>query len=256
MNSKPEGTNRPEWFTIGDQLMEPVVRELSGTVRSIQQSDLDLKTACEAAGLHFVQCVDTSIQVNKRGLHAIAVSLVRQCMEALSVVDAGLQRPGLRDELVRAWLDEKITAGGIRKRLDAEVWANYGEGLWGESWSEFMSEFSQAVHPYAHYTQLLQGWQFAHLSDQLFKSQDGSYTTYMSIGPDTYDTTKATRITLLHMILEWVAGRMVLANGHAQELAARIGALGEALAEAEWLGGGKTPWHQEFWPHMFDKPVS
>ena len=247
--------HKPEWFTIGDQIMGPIVGELDGALKSASQSDLNLKTACEVAGLHFVQCVDTSAEVNKSGMHAIAVSLVRQCLEALSVAEAGLQSEDLRDQLVRAWLDEKITAGGIRKRLEKEVWGDYGNGLWHETWSEFMSEFTQAVHPYAHYTQLLQGWQFAHLQQRISKEADGSLLTYMTFGPKTYDATKATRITMLHMILAWIAGRMLIASGHARGLQQDINALGRALAEAEWLGGGKAPWHQEFWPHMFDKPI-
>lgn len=249
---KPQ--THPEWFTRGDRILGPILLNLHEVLRSLPEPDLNIKTACEAAGLHFVQCLNTSIEVNKGGLHAIAVSLVRQCLEALSVVDAGLQPRELRHELIQAWLDEQASAGGIRKRLQAAAWFRYGDGLWGEGWPDLMSEFTAAVHPYAHYTQLLQGWQFAHLHDQLMAQPDGSYHAYMSIGHGTYDATKATRITLLHMILAWIAGRILLANGHAKAHEREIHSLGRALAAAEWLGGGKAPWHQEFWPHMFDKP--
>jgi hypothetical protein len=36
----------------------------------------------------------------------------------------------------------------------------------------------------------------------------------------------------------------------------RVKELGAALGKSELLGGGALDWHQEFWPHMFDKPKS
>lgn len=247
-------TDHPEWFIRGDRLLGGILEELGLAVRATSDGDLNLGSACDAAGLHFVQCLQLSGDFNRKGLHAIAISLVRQCLEAHSVVEAGFQASDLRRDLLNRWLDGKITGGGIRKRLDREVWASYGNGLWDEPWSEFMSEFTQAVHPYAHYSQLLQGWQFAHLHDDVILQSDGSYHAYMAVGANTYDATKATRITLLHMILAWIAGRTLLAHGHAERLSDEVHAAGRAIAEAEWLGGGKASWHQEFWPHMFDMP--
>src|SRR6202030_483542 len=135
---------------------------------------LDLMPEC--AAIHLMHCMEASIETNRRGRHAVAISLVRQCVEAMSLIDVGLQGQHYRDTLLEGWSNETKSQGEIRKALERDVWDRYGCGLWTETWGEFFGEFARAVQPYAHDTQLLQGWQFAlPPGEQLSRSPDGNY---------------------------------------------------------------------------------
>jgi hypothetical protein len=136
--------------------------------------------------------------------------------------------------------------------LEKEVWPRCGTGLWTEPWSEFYGNLARAVQPYAHYTSELQGWQFATLHS------DGQRELIAAFGLETYDALQATRITLFHMLLTWVLGRMLLAKGTNHDVMAqrdRILELGAALASSKLLFKGGEWWAQ-LAPHMLFKPGS
>jgi hypothetical protein len=245
----------PEWFVHGERLLWPTLALARSAVGQRKGGDLTLDVIPECAAIHLIHCIDTSSQVNRKGRHAVAISLVRQCVEAITLVELGLRDPAYRDPLLGDWRDEKKSQGQLRKALERDVWPSYGSGLRSESWAEFAAEFAQAVQPYAHYTSLLQGWQMAVASgDQLRRSPDGNLLFVAQIGMDTYDGVKATRITLLHCLITWAVGRILMANGVQGVDASAIQHLGGEMARSELLGAGNLTWHQEFWPHMFDNP--
>jgi hypothetical protein len=84
------------------------------------------------------------------------------------------------EPLLEAWKTGKKSQGELRRALQREIWPSYGTGLWNEPWAEFYANLAQAVQPYAHYTQQLQGWQFETLSVE----HDGS--TIEKTGLETY----------------------------------------------------------------------
>jgi hypothetical protein len=246
----------PAWFQIGEPLLWPTLQVAHQKLSERRTGNMHLDLMPECAAIHLMHCMEASIETNQRGRHAVAISLVRQCVEAMSLIDVGLQEQHYRDTLLEGWSDETKSQGEIRKALERAVWGRYGCGLWTERWGEFFGEFARAVQPYAHYTQLLQGWQFVcHSGQQLRRSPDGDYHFIAAIGFDTYDGLKGTRITLLHCLLAWAIARIVMANGGDKHIDPdRVKELGAALGKSELLGGGRLEWHQEFWPHMFDKP--
>jgi hypothetical protein len=248
----------PSWFQIGEPLLWPTMHAALKKLSERRTGNMHLDLMPECAAIHLIHCLDTSMDTNRRGRHSVAIGLVRQCVEALTLVEIGLQEQEYRNSLLEGWSNETKSQGEIRKALERDVWGRYGRGLWTETWAEFFGEFARAVQPYAHYTQLLQGWQFASPpGQQLTRSADGNYLFLAQIGLNTYDGLKGTRITLLHCLLAWTLARILLANDSDNTVDPNvIEELGTAIGKSELLGGGTLKWHQEFWPHMFDQPHS
>jgi hypothetical protein len=187
---------------------------------------------------------------NENGKHSVAICLVRQCVEALTIAELGLQDKSYADPLLKAWEVGKKSHGELRASLEKHVWPKYGYGLWEETWSEFFGNLARAVQPYAHYTNELMGWQF-----QTIAYQGGEEFIGM-IGLQTYDPLLATRITLLHMLIGWALGRILLAQGKNPDVLQHretIQRLGMALSKSKLLLE-KRDWGLQLAPHMLFKP--
>ena len=243
-------TKQPEWFRLGDSLMWPLVGMAAVTCRSRKLSSVDLSALGELAVCHHAGCLEASAHINKRGKHSTAVCLIRQSVEALCVAEASLQEKELAEPLLQAWKEGTKSHGEVRKALERDAWPRYGRGLWEESWSDFYANLARAVQPYAHYTPELQGWQFAMVS------YSGGTSFVAATGLETYDPLKATRVTLLHMLLTWMLGRLLLANSpsaDAESKRADILQLGKALAASKLLFHSGD-WGSQLAPSMLFKP--
>jgi hypothetical protein len=240
--------DRPQWLTLAEDLFSPVLETGLRATRNLRFDNPDVEPMAYMALCHFAGCLDTSTEVNKTGKHSVAICLARQCLEALSIVDLGLQRQGYAEPLLLDWVEGKRTTGDLRKRLQQDVWPEYGRGLWNETWAEFFANLAQAVHPYAHYSPELQGWQWA----TVVQRQTGAV---MAIGMGTYDELKATRITLLHALLVWAAARLLLVQGGEPALPYRdrVHELGGAIASCNLLVK-EGDWGLQLIPHLFFKP--
>jgi hypothetical protein len=250
MPNTPEPTPPPKWFAIGDALLWPLVGMAASACRANKLSTPDLSALGELAIYHHAGCLEASTSINQRGKHSVAVGLVRQSVEALSIAEVALQNPSFAEPLLVAWKEGKRSHGEIRKALEQSVWPSYGSGLWSESWQEFYANLSRAVQPYAHYTPELQGWQFAD------RAYSGGTTFVAELGLETYDALKATRVTLLHMLLTWMLGRILIAHGKygpAMDRHQDIVRLGASLAESKLLFR-KGNWGDQLAPHMLFKP--
>ena len=239
----------PLWFKLGDGLLWPVLGMAASSCRDVNLSTPDLRSLGELSIWHHAGCLETSIHANKRGKHSAALCLVRQSIEALSIAEVALQSPEWAESLLIAWKEKRKSHGEIRKLLEKDIWPRYGSGLWSESWSEFYGNLSRAVQDYAHYTPELQGWQFTTLV------HDGERNAIVTFGPDTYDSLLATRVTLLHMLLTWMLGRILLAHGqnsHAAERHQDIVRLGQALGSSKLLFRNGD-WGSQLAPHMLFK---
>ena len=241
---------QPLWFTLGNDLMWPLVGMAASSCNAHKLSTPDLQSLGELAIWHHAGCLETSIHANKRGKHSAALCLVRQSIEALSIAEVALQGPEFAEPLLAAWKEEKKSQGEIRKSLERDIWPSYGSGLWTEPWPEFYGNLARAVQDYAHYTPKLQGWQFATLS------HDGAKHAVVTYGLETYDALLATRITLLHILLSWMLGRVLMAHGQNRDVQARqqdIIKLGHALGSSKLLFR-EGDWGSQLAPMMLFKP--
>jgi hypothetical protein len=181
---------------------------------------------------------------NRAGMHANALALTRQCIEAFSVIELGICDHADAASMLQRWWDDEITSGQLRRWLSEQVWPRYGSGLWQEPWSDFMAKLASAVQAYAHYTSKLSQWQLRFLG-----GPPGQMENHLiEIRPRAYDAQKATRITLYHGILTYTLARIGIAAHQADdEFRALISRLGKALGKSRYLDGHQTDWPQQFW---------
>lgn len=189
-----------------------------------------------------------SNHANRRGMHASALATVRQCVESLSIIELGLCGHSGAEQVLTEWEGDNKTAGAIRKWLQENVWGAYGSGLWNEPWDQFMEQYAKATQPYAHYTRALAQWQWNIRSVDNTPNADGMLALFVSLAPQEYDPQKATRITLLHALTEYLLGR-VWAAAHPDDTQywALIDEIGDAIGQSEYLDGAETNWAQHFW---------
>ena len=181
--------------------------------------------------------------------NAHALSLTRQCVEAMSVLELGLCAHKDAESTLIKWEQDDLTPGKLRAWLESHVWPSYGTGLWAESWATFIRQFASALQPYAHYSTMLSQWQ-----DQLLPDNGGNQIhKVIRIAPRAYDPQKATRITLLHAILTYILGRIYLASHPDSELSPVVLKLGSALSNSQYLDGHATNWSQQFWAMLWNR---
>lgn len=183
-------------------------------------------------------------------MHSVAMCLLRQCVEALTLVDLGLQSDGFRITLLKNWKEGRRSSGEIRQELERNVWPRYGRGLWDENWAEFFSNLARSVHPFAHYSPELLGWQVA------VRKFDGRTQFVAEIAPAAYDPLKASRITLLHSLIVWTLARLTMENAPEDavpEFTAEVEQLRVALGSSKLLFKTKD-WADELAPHVLFLP--
>lgn len=245
---------KPRWLKISDELLWPLVGMSLTSVTGRTASSFDLFIVPYYAGCHLAGCIEASMFANRQGKHSTSISLIRQSVEALTILELGLQSPEWADPIIADWKHGRLSHGQIRAKLEKAIWPSYGTGLWDESWSEYFGNLARAVQPYAHYTPELQGWQDQVIENDSSKNGDpGTIGATVLVGLTTYDPIKATRVTFLHSLLAWTLGRLLLAhagNPDVLERAQRIHELGQELGKSKLLFH-KADWGTQLLPFMY-----
>src|SRR3990172_622347 len=238
---------QPEWLKLGERVLGPLLADTSQALKTFSGPDFHVTQLPTLALYHLAHSLQSSIDTNREGRHAVALSLLRHAVEALTIIELGLVGTEASYHLLEAWDSGNKTQGELRRALEVVTWPNYGKGLWDEPWAEFFANLAKAVQPYAHCSPELPQWNLATLAD------DSAGTFFAGVGM--YDPTKASRLTVFHMLAAWALGRILFANQPSR--AARIGqvdvtALGLALSRCHLLMEGED-WSVQLWPHMFFK---
>jgi hypothetical protein len=232
--------------------------ELHTAMATLEQEDIHMIPQVRSAPMlaHWF-VLDTLLlanQANREGMHANALALTRQCVEAISIIELGICGHPEAQAVLLKWDSDDLTPGKLRAWLQANVWPNYGNGLWQEPWSTFMREFAGAIQPYAYYGRSLAQWQL-----RLHRFHDASEPNadshaIVEMVPRAYDPQKATRITLFHALLTYVLGRIwSAANPSDADFSALMGRLGTALGKSRYLDGHQTNWSQQFWAMVWER---
>lgn len=242
--------NHPEWFRL-TQVLTPQTFERIGI--AVERNQMGIQTNNSPILAYWFMCNSFYLasDANQKGMHANALALTRQCVEALGVIELGIcKNDGAEGALVK-WNDDKLSPGKLRAWLQDNVWQTYGPGLWNEPWAEFMKEFATATQPYAHYCRDLAQWQTK--LHWVKGDDDGALIAKIEIGPRIYDSQKASRITLFHSILTYTLGRIWIAsNSGDAEFEALITELGKALGQSKFLDGHSTSWGRQFWAMLWN----
>ena len=243
-------SNPPEWFTTSEAANPMILQRMAFALEHLNLP-VQVSSFPRQAFWFLVNTLRMANLANREGMHANALSITRQCLEAITVIEVGFHQSPDAIQLLERWNDEKVSAGEIRKWLEQNAWKSYGTGLWSEPWNEFMGKICKAIQPYAHYSPQLAQWQ-----DRIHRAQqkaDGSFTLLLEVGPKTYDPQKATRITLFHGLIAFVLARVWIANNHSvnPEFEDLIEQLRIALGKSRYLDGNQTKWEEQFWAMMW-----
>lgn len=241
----------PEWFRLSEEATPLVMKGVSAATATNKMS-MQVRSAPMLAHWFMLDSLLLANQANREGMHANALSLTRQCLEALNVIELGICGHKEAETILERWDSDKITAGKLRAWLQNNVWPQYGSGMWSEPWSVFMREFASALQPYAHYGSKLAQWQVRLLPG--ISNENGSIKALVEMKPRAYDSQKATRITMFHAILTYTLGRIyIAAHKNEKELNQLIIRLGSALGSSRYLDGHATDWGQQFWAMLWSK---
>lgn len=247
----------PDWFNLSEEAAPLVMKRIAGAVSACQLS-MQVQMSPTLAYWFMLDSLLLANQANLEGMHANALSLTRQCLEALTVIELGICGHAQSEAKLLKWDSDKIKAGEIRAWLEQHVWPSYGSGLWAEPWATFMREFASALQPYAHYSSKLAQWQVRlHPNVGNKGNLSGLTTAIIEMCPRAYDAQKATRITLFHAVITYVLGRIWLAGNRADsEFQAVITRLGIAIGKSRYLDGHATDWGQQFWAMVWSSDGS
>lgn len=238
----------PEWFPTVEEANPQVMRRIAQAVSSCNMG-LQVKSSPMLAHWFMLDSLMLANQANRDGMHANALVLTRQCLEAISVIELGICGHVDAEAMLIQWNEDRLSPGKLRAWLEQNVWPRYGAGLWNEPWSTFMREFAAAVQPYAHYGRSLAQWQLR-LRGFTAASNDPAAVMQgvIELQPRAYDPQKATRITLFHGVLAYVLGRIWMAQSATDaEFASLMNHLRIALGKSRYLDGHQTDWSQQFW---------
>lgn len=237
----------PEWFVISDEVRPLTLQRLAESLDALRLP-LQIRTAPVQAFWFLSNSLFLASQANQDGMHANALSITRQCLEAISVIELGLSQVPAAEQVLLRWEADKESAGSLRKWLEANVWPNYGHGLWSEPWSDFMGRLAKAIQPYAHYSTKLAQWQMR-VREFSQNGDNGELLAVVECGPRKYDPQKATRITLYHALLIFTLARIWLATAGKSDttFGALVDRLRMALGKSVYLDGATTNWDQQFW---------
>jgi len=188
---------------------EPLNLELQLVVRKSwvdrpPVKELQLQFIPHYAGKHCLESVRLSRLANEGGAHAVGVGLLRDSIEALSLVALSICHDPEKIRILEQWNEEKLSAGEIRKYLDSKVWPTVKiSGLWGESWASFWESLSRSVQPYAHFSPLRMRW---HQHVQII---DGKWHIWVNHPGGDFELYRGARISAFQLLVFWAFAEIV-----------------------------------------------
>jgi hypothetical protein len=243
----------PEWFLIAEEVTPQIMRCIADAI-STNMMTLQVKSSPMLAHWFMLDALLLANQANREGMHANALALTRQCVEAIGIIELGICGHADAEAMLLKWEEDNLSAGGLRAWLQNEVWPRYGSGLWTEPWVTFMREFARAVQPYAHYGRSLAQWQLRLHRIHEANNPEADLEAIIEMRPRAYDAQKATRITLFHALLHYTLGRIwIAANSGDTEFAILINRFGAALGKSRYLDSHQTDWSKQFWAMVWER---
>ncbi len=119
----------PEWFPLSEQATPEVMRRIADAVKANTMS-LQVRSAAMLAHWFVLDTLLLANQANRDGMHANALALTRQCVEAIGVIELGICGHPDAEAALLKWNDDKLNPGKLRAWLQDNVWPQYGSGLW------------------------------------------------------------------------------------------------------------------------------
>lgn len=112
----------PQWLVLGSEAIPKVIERIMISSKKLELGDLNVNTVPFMTLCHFSSCLNLSIEGNSRGYHSAAMALLRQCLEALSLIGISFLDSGGAKELLKDWSEGRKSNGDLRKFLEDNVW--------------------------------------------------------------------------------------------------------------------------------------
>jgi len=243
-----------EWYDQAVELAGSLVGHVNRALAALpfrgpRVGSPDLRELPRLALRQFLDGTITAVDANSRGRHATAVALLRQGVEALTIIELGLIDTDEAWKQLMLWRDERQSQGALRKYLERSAWSRYGDGLWSETWAAFAASLARSVQPYAHLSAGLLQWQ---LKVRTELSHTGHAIVLVGEG---VDPIKRERVALALSLQIWMLGRLALVHTTAPAtLRRRVTHLGQLLASTRWLTEG-ADWSEQLLPHLWLRDV-
>lgn len=225
---------------------EPLNLQLQAVVRGfwVNQppvANMQLQFIPYYAGKHCLESVRLSRLANEGGAHAVAVGLLRDAVEALSVVALGISNDLDKVKLLNRWNEDKLNPGELRKHLEKTVWQQVSiKGLWGESWACFWKSLASSVQPYAHFSPLRMRW---HQHIQII---DGKEHLWINHPSGDFEPYRAARVVAFQLLVFWAFSELVCAFDAApRNQLSQINSLADEARQ--WLSTNEVFFQGEKW---------
>lgn len=225
---------------------EPLNLELQVLVRQSwvddpPVNDFQLQYIPHYAGKHCLESVRLSRLANEGGAHAVAVGLLRDAVETLSLVAVGICRHPNKVSILNKWNEEKLSAGEVRKYLETNVWPSVSiSGLWSEPWPSFWASLASSVQPYAHFSPLRMRW---HQHVQII---NGKWYIWINHPAGDVEMYRGARIVAFQLLVFWAFSELVCAFDAAP--AKQLSQLAQLARDArDWLSKNEVFFQGEKW---------
>lgn len=108
-------SSTPEWFTICEDATPQVMERVGRTVTA-NAMVLQVKSAPMLAHWFVLDTLLLANQANREGMHANALALTRQCVEAISIIELGVCGHPDAEATLLKWDADELT----HRKLDNE----------------------------------------------------------------------------------------------------------------------------------------
>ena len=123
----------PEWFDISEEATPQIMQRIAASVSDLQMS-IQVRSAPMLAHWFLLDTMLFANTANREGMHANALALTRQCVEAIGIIELGVCGHPEAEAMLTRWDCDDLPPGKLRAWLDRNVWPKYGAGLWTEPW--------------------------------------------------------------------------------------------------------------------------
>ena len=108
---------RTTWVRLMQGLLGPIQKQSQAAITRLNLGDHDLSAACACANAHLFGCLKLGNDAKDSHSYAIALCLLRQCVESLNVLELGLVGRPSAIQVLAAWRGGTRSCGEIRKFL-------------------------------------------------------------------------------------------------------------------------------------------
>ncbi len=106
----------PEWFSISEEAAPQIMRRIADAVSDIQMT-LQVRSASMLAHWFVLDTLLLANRANRDGIHANALALMRQSLEAIGVIELGVCRHVGAEAMLSKWAADGLTPGKLRAWL-------------------------------------------------------------------------------------------------------------------------------------------